>query len=70
MELDGLKQILERLEGHDLPISSLATDRHKQVHRYMRKENGKINNQFDVWHVARNIKKSFQSCANKSFLRN
>ena len=55
MELDGLKQVLERLEGHGLPISSLTTDRHKQVRRYMRKEKGKINHQFHVWHVAKNI---------------
>ena len=55
MELDGLKQVLECLEGHGLPISSLTTDRHKQVRRYMRKEKGKINHQFDVWHVAKNI---------------
>ena len=55
MELDGLKQVLERLEGHGLPISSLTTDRHKQVRCYMHKEKGKINHQFDVWHVAKNI---------------
>ena len=55
MELDGLKQVLERLGGHGLPISSLTTDRHKQVRRYMCKEKGKINHQFDVWHVTKNI---------------
>ena len=27
-ELDGLKQILELIEGHGLPISSLITDQH------------------------------------------
>ena len=54
-ELDGLKQVLERLEGHGPPISSLTTDSHKQVRRYMRKEKCKINHQFDVWHVAKNI---------------
>ena len=37
MELDGFKQALERFEGHDLPIASLATDRHKKVRRYRRK---------------------------------
>ena len=55
MQLDGLKQVLERLEGHGPPISSLTTDRHKEVRRYMRKEKCKINHQFDVWHVAKNI---------------
>ena len=37
MELDGVKQVLEHLEGHGLAISSLTTDRHKQVRCYMRK---------------------------------
>ena len=68
MELDGLKQILERLEGHGLPISSLTTDRHKQVRRSMRKEKGKINHQLDVWHVAKNIKKKLvKLCKQKRF---
>ena len=59
MELDGLKQVLERLEGHGLLTSSFTTDRHKQVCRYMRNKQCKINHQFDVWHVPKNIKKSF-----------
>ena len=42
MELDGLKQLLEHLEGYGLPISSLTTDRHKQVRCYMSKEECKI----------------------------
>ena len=37
MELDDLKQALERFEGHGLPIAILTTDRHKQVRRYKRK---------------------------------
>ena len=56
MELDGLKLVLERLERHGLPISSLTTDRHKHVRRYKCKGKCKINHQFDVWHVANNIK--------------
>ena len=57
MELDGLKQILERLKEHGIPISSLTTDQHKQVRRYMRKEKCEIKHQLDVWHVAKKIKK-------------
>ena len=51
-------------------MACLTTDEHKQLRRYMRKEKGKINNQPDVWHVAKNIKKNWQNCANKSVLRN
>ena len=68
MELDGLKQVLERLEGHDLPISSLTTDRHKQVRCYTCKKEGKINHQFDAWHVAKNISKKLPKlCKQKRF---
>ena len=57
MELDGLKHVLKRLEEYFLPITSLTTDRHKQVRSYMHKEKGEILHQFDVWHVGKNIKK-------------
>ena len=70
MELDGLEQVLECPEGRSLLISSLTNDWHKQVCGYMRKDKCKINHQFDVWHVAKNSKKSLQSCANKSIWGN
>ena len=69
MELDGLQQVLECPEGHGFSILSLTADRHKQVRRYMHREKCKINHQFDIWHVTKNIKKSLQSCASKSVLR-
>ena len=46
-------------------ISSLITDRHKQV-RYLLKKNRKdIRHQFDVWHFAKNIKKHLLKAAEK-----
>ena len=69
MKLDGLKQVLERFDRHGLPISSLTTDRQKQVRPYICTEKYKINHQLDVWHVAKNNKKSLLSFANKSVLR-
>ena len=65
MELDGLKQLLEHLEGYGLPISSLTTDRHKQVCCYMSKEECKINHQFDVW--LRIFKKACKAVQTKAF---
>ena len=67
--LDGLQQVLECPEGHGFSILSLTADRHKQVRRYMHREKCKINHQFDIWHVTKNIKKSLRSCASKSVLR-
>ena len=57
MELHGLTQVLECIEGHGLSISNLTTDQHKQAH------------QFDVWHVAKNIFKKLAKVCKKSALR-
>ena len=43
MELHGLTQVLECIEGHGLSTLNITTDQHKQAH------------QFNVWHVAKNI---------------
>ena len=68
IELDGLKQVLEHLEGHGLLILNLTTDQHKQVYCYMCKEKCKRNHQFDVCHVAKNIiKKVAKLCKQKCF---
>ena len=68
IELDGLKQVLEHLEGHGLLILSLTTDQHKQVCCYMCKEKCKRNHQFDVCHVAKNIIKMVgKLCKQKCF---
>ena len=65
MELDGLKQILQRLEDNSIEINSLTTDRHKQVRCFLRKYRKDILHQFDVWHFAKNIKKKLLEAAKK-----
>ena len=65
MELDGLKNVLRRLDDQKIPISSLTTDRHKQVRSFMKKILKDIDHQFDVWHIGRNIKKKLLKIAKK-----
>ena len=57
MEKEGLKQLIEKFRKKEISISSLITDRHVQIRSYMKKEHPQIKHQFDVWHVAKNIKK-------------
>ena len=69
MELDGLKNVLRRFDDQKIPISSLTTDRHKQVRAFLRKMRKDIDHQFDVWHIGRNIKKKLLKLAKKKARR-
>ena len=57
MELDGLKNVLQRLYDNFINISSLMTDRRKQVKSFLRKKQKDIRHQFDLWHFAKKMKK-------------
>ena len=65
MEKEGLKIVLARLQDSGVIKKSLATDRHKQIRKYMREEHQEIKHQFDVWHVTKSIKKKLVAAANK-----
>ena len=65
MDLDGLKNVLQKLYDNIINISSLTTDRHKQVRSFLRKNWKDIRQQFDVWHFAKNIKKHLLKAAKK-----
>ena len=51
MENVGLHRAIEKVKGQGLAISTLATDRHPKVSKYMREEHPDIDHQFDVWHL-------------------
>ena len=65
MELDGLKNVLQRLYDNVINISSVTTDRHKQVRSIFRKNRKDIRHSFEVWHFAKNIKKHLLKAAKK-----
>ena len=67
MELDGLKNVLRRLDYQNLSPSSLTTDGHKQVLRYIRQKRKEINCQFDVRRIGRNIKKLIKASKKKPY---
>ena len=48
MELDGLSNALQRSDDNVINISSLTTDRHKQIRSFLRKKQKDIRHQFDV----------------------
>ena len=69
MELDGFKKVVERLQEFGIKIGSITTDRHKQIRAYMRKFLKNILQQFDVWHVGKNIKKKVAKLTKKKSCR-
>lgn len=56
MEKLGLERGLEFLEER-IEISQLTTDRHAGIRKMMSSNYDHIDHQFDVWHIAKNIRK-------------
>ena len=65
MELDGLKNVLQRLKDFAVNVASITTDRHKQVRAFLKKIRKDLRHQFDVWHFAKNIKKQLTAASKK-----
>ena len=53
MELAGLKRCLEEVEQRGVDFTTLVTDRHVGVKKYMREKRPKKKHRFDVFHVAK-----------------
>ncbi|XP_065895298.1 uncharacterized protein [Dysidea avara] len=57
MEKEGLKNALQFLMEKSINIGALITDRHKQVTKFVSQSYPDIDHPFDVWHVAKGVKK-------------
>lgn len=57
MEKEGLIRSLAFLKQCDIKVRSLTTDRHPGIKKHMREKEPNIAHHFDVWHVAKGIKK-------------
>ncbi len=65
MEKEGLDRCLQFLDSRKIKIHTLATDRHVGVQSLLKEEYPKINHQFDVWHVKKNVCKKLHKKAQK-----
>lgn len=68
LEVEGLHRCLTKLIEHGISISVLATDCHPSVQKVMREEYGGIKHQFDLWHIAKNLKKRLLKCQDEQLL--
>jgi len=53
MEKEGLSRALKCLDAKSLQVSTLVTDTHKQIDKYMMKEYPDIDHCYDVWHISK-----------------
>ncbi|XP_041364322.1 uncharacterized protein LOC121379739, partial [Gigantopelta aegis] len=65
MELEGLKRSLEHIKKFGCHALELVTDRHVQVKKYMREKEGQTRHYFDVWHMAKGVKKKLEAASKK-----
>ncbi|XP_065121196.1 uncharacterized protein [Paramisgurnus dabryanus] len=64
-ELEGLKRSINLLRRQDLHVSTLVTDRHRQVAKWVREElcpEG-TRHYFDVWHVGKSLGKALDTAS-------
>jgi len=55
MEKERLHHCMKFLQGHNLTIDVLVTDRHKQINKWLQEAHPDIKHYFDTWHVAKGI---------------
>ena len=63
MEKEGLCRRIEFLSANALDITTLVTDRHNQISKFVGKKHPSIEYRCDVWHVSKgmNTDSTFQS---------
>ncbi|XP_070539206.1 uncharacterized protein [Ptychodera flava] len=65
MEKEGLIRSLADLEGEGLTIGTIVTDRHVQIRKWLRENMPNVEHLFDVWHIAKGLKKKLLAIANE-----
>jgi len=50
---EGLKRCREELALHQIKVSSLTTDRHTGVTKYVRQQWPEVKHYFDTWHISK-----------------
>lgn len=53
MELEGLKRCLNLLDEADIKVTSITTDRHKQITAYVKESQPSITHMYDRWHIGK-----------------
>ena len=67
LEKEGCKELLHRLVSEGITIDTFVTDQNDKIGKMMRTADDfkSINHSFDVWHMAKNLKKKLVKAAKK-----
>ncbi|XP_065289971.2 uncharacterized protein [Dermacentor albipictus] len=66
MEKEGLVRGLNFLSEQGVTVGSLTTDRHSGIKKHMRLQHPDIDHHFDVWHVAKGIRKKLTAASRRA----
>ena len=53
MEKEGLVRSLKVVKEKKFNIATLVTDRHQQIAKWLRENEGDITHLYDIWHLAK-----------------
>ena len=65
MEKYELKFLMDYLTVQGVNISSITTDQHLQIRKYLREQYPDVCHQYDIWHKSKNIRKKLEKVAKK-----
>ena len=63
IEVEGFRRSMLQLCEKGFAVEVLATDRHVQIRSIMKKEFHHVDHQFDIWHLAKSVKKELTAKA-------
>lgn len=67
MEKAGFNSCIDFLIDHGIPVTVITTDRSPSVIKEMKDNYPEIEHQFDIWHVAKSVKKKLFLTSKKNY---
>ena len=65
LEMEGFKECLNQLDDDEFEVSTVATDRNRQISKWLREQRPDMKHRYDPWHFAKNIKGKLRPLAEK-----
>ena len=66
MEKEGFIKVMSKVKGKGIQPKQMTTDRHTGIRKHIREEEDEMEQQFDIWHFVKSLKKSLRAAAKKA----